>query len=110
MDKMLRATIVAANLCAAFTLLPAIAPAAADNAVSTTPTDFVTAGSACGSDAVLDESTAAQARQRVEAVGYTDVKLLERECDNSWRATGIKGGERRNLIITPDGGVMPGGN
>ena len=108
---MLRATVIAASLCAVFTLLAAVAPAAADNAVSTTPADFVTAGgSDCGNGAKLDESAAAEARQRVEAVGYTDVQILERDCDNSWRATGIKGGETRELVITPDGGVMPGGD
>jgi hypothetical protein len=115
MKKPFSTVVVAIGLSAVCTIAPAISPAMspawADNAVSTTATDFVTASDGdCANGATVDDAAAAQARQRVEAVGYTDVQILNKSCDNSWRATGIKGGETRNLVVTPDGGVLPGGN
>ncbi len=102
---------VAIGLSVVCTIAPAMSSARADNTAATTPTEFVTANDvSCTNGEVLDDSTAAQAQQRIEAVGYSDVEILAKGCDNFWHATGIKGGETRNLIVTPDGGVLPGGN
>lgn len=109
MTNLLKPMIISGCVFSVFAIVPAIAPARADNVVATEPADFVTAGGTnCPNGEIMDGSTAEQTRQRIEAVGYTDVTILEKGCDNVWHATGIKGGESRNLIVSPDGGVLPG--
>lgn len=97
-------------LLSVFAVLPAMNPARADNMLATESTDVVANSSPCTNGEILDESTAEQTMQRVEAVGYTDVQILAKGCDNFWHATGIKGGALRKLVVSPDGGVMPSGN
>jgi hypothetical protein len=110
MKHKFRTVIISAWLSSAFAVLPAMNPARADNVLATESTDLVANTRSCANGQIPDHSTAEQAKQRVEAVGYTDVHILAKGCDNVWRATGVKGGTIRKLIISPDGGVMPGGN
>jgi len=117
MNNLLKTLIISGCLFSMFAIVPAIAPAPADNVLATEPTGFVTApdfitasegdAASCPDGKIMDGSTAEQARQRIEAVGYTDVTILEKDCDNIWHATGVKGGGSRNLIVSPDGGVLP---
>lgn len=111
MNNLLKTLIISGCLFSVFASVPAVAPAPADNIVATDPPDFVTASESnttnCPNGQAMDGSTAEQARQRIEAVGYTDVTILEKDCDSIWHATGIKGGGSRNLIVSPDGGVLP---
>jgi hypothetical protein len=91
--------------------------AGADNAVITAPTDLSTgvnsassnsgSGNNCANGESIDGSTAEQAMQKFQVAGYTDVKILEKGCDNFWHATGSKGGQGGNIVLSPDGVVMP---
>ena len=53
--------------------------------------------------AVAVIAIAGQAIATVKAAGYSDVKSLETGCDNLWHATGIKGGQSGNIVLSPDG-------
>ena len=44
-----------------------------------------------------------------QAAGYSDVTILEKGCDNFWHATGTKGGQSGNIVLSPTGEVMPEG-
>ena len=107
----LRTIALSAGLLAPLALLPAITPAWAENAVTTAPTDLSTSsGNNCTNGEVIDGSTAEQTLMKFQAAGYSDVKILEKGCDNYWHATGIKGGQAGNIVLSPDGMVMPEGN
>lgn len=111
MKNTLRTTVITIGLAAPLLLLPAIAPASAENAVITAPTDLSTAaGNNCTHGETIDGSTAEQAITQFQAAGYSDVKILEKGCDNFWHATGTKGGQGGNIVLSPDGQVMPEGN
>jgi|JI10StandDraft_1071094.scaffolds.fasta_scaffold129647_3 hypothetical protein len=88
----------------------AIAPASAENAVITAPTDLSSSGNNCTNGEIIDGSTAEQAIAKFQAAGYSDVKILEKGCDNFWHATGTKGGQSGNIVLAPDGTIMPEGN
>lgn len=112
MSATLNAIVISGGLLMAFAHLPA----GAENAVITAPTeinpgDFNTAsGNNCTNGEIIDGSTAEQALAKFRANGYSDVKILEKGCDNFWHATGVKGGQAGNIVLSPDGMVMPEGN
>ena len=93
MKKTILATLIAA---AAFAT-----PALAQNAtVSPQP------GNNCAASDKIDGSTAAQAKQKLEAAGYTDVTGLNKGCDNVWHAQARgNGGAAVNVMVAPDGSV-----
>jgi hypothetical protein len=89
----------------------AITPALADNAVPTAPTELSPAsGNNCTNGEVIDGSTAEQAIAKFQAAGYSNVQIIEKGCDNFWHATGVKGGQGGNIVLSPEGAVMPEGN
>ena len=53
----------------------------------------------------LDSSTAADARKKLEAAGYSQVRDLKKGCDNVWHAKAVKDGGAVNLALTPDGQI-----
>ena len=85
-------TLLAATL--AFT-----APALAQNATVGQPNNNCAAGEK------IDGSTAEQARQKLEAAGYTDIAGLNKGCDNVWHAQARSSGNPVNVMVAPDGSV-----
>ena len=111
MTNVLRSIAFSASLLAPMVLLPGTAPALADNAVITGPTDLSTSsGNNCSNGEVIDGSTAEQAITQFQAAGYSNVKIVRKGCDNFWHATGTKDGLGGNIVMAPDGTIMPEGN
>lgn len=75
-----------------------ISPVWAQDAVSQ-PTNNCDAGDK------IDGSTANDARQKLEAAGYTDVTDLYKGCDNVWHGKARSSGAAVNVMISPDGSV-----
>src|SRR5262245_2741270 len=65
----------------------------------------------CEAGTKIDGTTAAQTKKKIEAAGYTQVKDLQKGCDNVWHGTAVnKDGVGGNVMVTPQGEVMPEGN
>jgi len=58
----------------------------------------------------IDGSTMPQAKRRIEAAGYRDVRGLRKGCDNYWHGIAVKDQTAVNVLLTPDGQVMTEGN
>jgi hypothetical protein len=58
----------------------------------------------------IDNTTAAQARKKIEAAGYRKVGDLKKGCDNSWHGIGEKDGDRVHVVLNPQGLVLPEGD
>lgn len=58
----------------------------------------------------IDGSTAEEAKAKIEATGYSEVKIDHKGCDNFWHGSGVYGGVRGNVVLSPDGHVMPEGD
>ncbi|WP_374384335.1 hypothetical protein [Dongia sp.] len=107
----IRTIVVFSALFATIGIGGALSPALADNTVTTQPTDLGTQnGNNCTNGEVIDGSTAEEAIAKFKAAGYSDVQILEKGCDNFWHATGTKGGQGGNIVLSPSGEVMPEGN
>jgi len=90
-------TVLAVLLAAAAFATPALAQNAT---VSPQP------GNNCAASDKIDGSTAEQAKQKLEAAGYTNVTGLNKGCDNVWHAQAQgNGGAQVNVMVTPDGTV-----
>jgi GrpB-like predicted nucleotidyltransferase (UPF0157 family) len=74
-------------------------PALAQDATVSQPTNNCAAGEK------IDGSTAEQAKQKLEAAGYTDVTGLNKGCDNVWHAQAQSSGNPVNVMVAPDGSV-----
>lgn len=57
----------------------------------------------------IDGSTADQARQKLEAAGYSSVSGLSKGCDNIWHGHAMLNGVGTNVMVTPDGRVVQEG-
>ncbi|WP_374654628.1 hypothetical protein [Dongia sp.] len=107
----MRARLTTITIAAALFSAALSGPARAENAMPTQPTDLSTqSGNNCTNGEIIDGSTAEQAMAAFKAAGYTDVQILEKGCDNYWHATGTKGGQGGNIVLSPDGQIMPEGN
>ena len=53
-----------------------------------------------------DNSTAQDARKKLEAAGYSQVRDLKKGCDNVWHAKAQKGAQAVNLALNPKGQVF----
>lgn len=57
----------------------------------------------------IDGTTADNARKRIEAAGYTNVRALKKSCDNFWHGRASFNGVDTNVLVTPEGQVYPEG-
>ncbi len=57
----------------------------------------------------IDGSTADEARQKLEAAGYTSVSGLSKGCDNVWHGHAMLNGVGTNVMVTPEGRVVQEG-
>jgi hypothetical protein len=57
----------------------------------------------------IDGSTADDARQHLEAAGYTSVSGLKKSCDNNWHGHAMLNGVGTNVMVTPQGRVVQEG-
>lgn len=79
---------------------PAILPAAAQTQMRNN----------CAAEDKLDSSTLPQAKKKMEAAGYTQVKDLRKGCDNYWHGTAMKDGSEVFIVLSPAGQVMQEGD
>lgn len=98
-------TFVAVLVAVSIIVISAIIPALAQEAQPILPS-----GNNCTEGEVIDGSTAEQAKAKIEAAGYSDVVITSKGCDNFWHATAVKDGMPGNVVLSPDGMVLPEGN
>ncbi len=60
----------------------------------------------CDPGQKLDGSTATDAKKKIEAAGYSQVRDLKKGCDNVWHAKAAKGAKAVNIALTPQGQVF----
>ncbi len=60
----------------------------------------------CGPGAKIDGSTATDAKKKMAAAGYTEIKDLKKGCDNFWHGRAMKDGKPTGVMLTPDGSVQ----
>ncbi len=60
----------------------------------------------CGPGAKIDGSTAADAKKKMTAAGYTEIKELKKGCDNFWHGRAMKDGKPTGVMLTPEGSVQ----
>lgn len=70
------------------------------------PASPVLAAGNCDPGEKSDNSTAADAKKKLEAAGYAQVRDLKKGCDNVWHAKAVKGTQAVNLALTPQGQVF----
>jgi len=68
------------------------------------------ASAACSASDRIDQTTADYAKQKLEAAGYSQVRDLRKGCDNFWHGRAFKDGLDANVLVTPEGEVMPEGS
>jgi hypothetical protein len=96
--------------CIGFALVMASAGQAVIGSVEAQAGTFIQIAG-CEAGAKIDGTTVAQAKKYLEAAGYTQVRDLTKACDNVWHATAVnKDGTAGNVLVTPQGEVMPEGN
>ncbi|WP_374371378.1 hypothetical protein [Dongia sp.] len=98
-------TILAILVAVSIIVISAIIPALAQEAQPALPS-----GNNCTEGEMIDASTAEQAKAKIEAAGYSDVVITTKGCDNFWHATAVKDGMPGNVVLSPDGMVLPEGN
>jgi hypothetical protein len=64
----------------------------------------------CAATDKIDGSTANDARQKMEAAGFTDVTALYKGCDNVWHGQARASGNAVNVMVGPDGVVRQEGS
>jgi|SRR5579863_2670252 len=94
-----RLTILAAGA-ALIAAAPAVLPAAAQTQMRNN----------CAPEDKLDSSTLPQAKKKMEAAGYTQVKDLRKGCDNYWHASAMKDGTEVFIVLSPAGQIMQEGD
>lgn len=99
--------IIAAALLFGVSLTPALAqttPAttSGDTPAVTTPN----AKNATAPVAGANSFTEAQAKDRIEKAGFTDVKVLKKDDNGIWMASGTKDGKAVNIALDYQGNVV----
>lgn len=65
---------------------------------------------ACEPGTKIDSSTASDARKKMEKAGYRKITDLRKGCDNSWHGRAEKDGQPVNIVLNPEGNVLPEGD
>ena len=65
---------------------------------------------ACDPGDRIDATTAAQAKNRAESAGYSQVRMEHKGCDNVWHGFAMKNGASARMAVSPSGEVMPEGD
>jgi hypothetical protein len=88
-----------------------VVAAAAVAALSLLPVgSIVTAAHAgCMAGDHIDNTTADQAKRRIEAAGYRGVHDLKKGCDNYWHSTAMKDGQVVYVGVSPQGQIIQEG-
>ncbi len=61
----------------------------------------------CDPGTKLDKTTATDARKKMEAAGYRQVKDLKKGCDSAWHGRAVnRQGAPVDVMITPQGDVL----
>ena len=102
MSRTIAAIIVAVSIILISAAIPALA--------QTQPEPILPSGNNCTNGEIIDGSTAADAKAKFEAAGFSDVVIVSKGCDNYWHATAVKNGVPGNVVLSPDGSVMAEGN
>lgn len=68
------------------------------------------ARAACDTGEKVDRTTVEDARKKVQAAGYAQVRGLRKSCDSYWHGTATRDGRTVNVVVTPQGQVMTEGN
>ena len=63
-----------------------------------------------GATYAIDRSTAADAKRKIEAAGYKDVRELSKGLDNFWHGRAAKDGRATRIVLTPEGKVIEEGD
>ena len=58
----------------------------------------------------IDKSTAQDAHRILAKAGYTSISGLKKSCDNNWHGHAVLNGIATNVMVTPDGRVVPEGS
>jgi len=58
----------------------------------------------------IDGSSAAQAREKMNAAGYSRVRELNKGCDNAWHGVAVKDGVPTHVSLSPGGLVQSEGD
>jgi hypothetical protein len=61
---------------------------------------------ACEPGDRIDKSTADDARRKIQAAGYRNVRDLKKGCDNFWHASATKDGTQVFVVLSPQGEVV----
>lgn len=64
----------------------------------------------CAPGEKIDGTTANDARQKMEAAGFTDVTQLYKGCDNVWHGQARANGNPVNVMVGPDNVVRQEGS
>ena len=75
-------------------------------AIAMAPIGSAHAAGNCEPGEKSDNTTAADAKKKLEAAGYAQVRDLKKGCDNVWHAKAVKGAQAVNLALTPQGQVF----
>ncbi len=60
---------------------------------------------ACDPGDKPDNSTATDARRKLEAAGYRQARDLKKGCDNVWHGKAVKDGKPVNVALSPSGAI-----
>lgn len=60
----------------------------------------------CDRGEMIDGSTAAQAKRKIEAAGYQNARDLKKGCDNYWHAIVTRNGGPIRVVLSPQGEVL----
>lgn len=58
----------------------------------------------------IDGTTAEDVRRALSQAGYTAISGLKKSCDNNWHGQATLNGVTTNVMITPDGRIVPEGS
>jgi len=74
------------------------------------PSAIPPAYAACDPGTHIDGSTANDARRKMMAAGYSNVRELVKGCDNVWHGIATMNGKPTGVALEPGGKIYPEGN